>query len=121
MSGRYEFAVFARERRIVYREGHFNGRFGNLYKLVRFGTGRRTYGVADIDFLQARKADYIARLSFFHRLARKPLDLIEVDYLTRGFKLGVVVVGKHHGLSRLGNAALDSANAYSADVVVIVY
>ena len=113
-------AVPARKGRIVYREGHLHGGFGYLYELVGFYGFGRADSVADVYFVETREADDVARLGLVAVDAVETLDLIEVDNFARLPQRLVIVVGDDDRLPRLYRAALYAADAYAADVVVVV-
>ena len=116
-----ELTLFAREGRIVDREGHFHRRLANLDEFKRLDSNRRANGVSYLNILTAREAYYITDLCFGNLRSLKTVELIERDDLRgAGFSILFVIVTNRNALTLLDGAALYSSDSYSADKFVIV-
>ena len=120
VAGRDELALLSRKRRIVDREDHLHRGIGDLDKCNGIDAVGCADGIADIDLFQSREADDIARRGALAGDAVEPLDLIQIDDLAAHGDLGVIVVAGDDVRAHFGDAALHSADADPANILVVV-
>ena len=117
---RDEFSLFPRERAIVDREGHLHRGFLNFDELDGFHLGRLAHGVPDIQSVDPRKHDDVARLRGGNGHPFQPFDLIEVGYLAVSAHLIIRVIADGHGLVGANDAPFDAPYPDAPDKLVII-
>ncbi len=113
-----ELALAARERAVVDHEVHGYRGLVYFYEGHRLDAVRRTGGLADIYIADAGDADNIARGGGIDLDTRESLKLIEARH--SDILLSAVRFAEHYRLVLIDPAALNSADAYSADIIIVV-
>ena len=120
VAGGNKLALLAGERRVVDHKGHLNGRLGNLNERQSLNVLGVAQGLTDGYALDAGEANDLACLCLLDRLTAQLLDGVQGNQL-RVVRLGVaVVVADGNLLTYLHRAALDTADADTANVLVVV-
>ena len=120
VTGGNKLAFLAGERRVVDHKGHLNGRLGNLNERQSLNVLRVAQGLADGNAFDTGEANDLACLCLLDRLTAQLLDGVQGNQLCV-VRLGVaVVVADSNLLADLHRAALDTADADTADVLVVV-
>ena len=113
-----ELALAARERAVVDHEVHGYCGLVYFYERHRLDAVRGAGGLADIYIADAGDADNIARGGGIDLDTRESLKLIEARH--PDILLSAVRFTEHYRLVLLDPAALNSADAYSADIIIVV-
>ena len=112
-------ALLARKRTVVDKEQHVHGRLVDLHKRHRLDQLRGARGFADVQILDARNADDIARIGDLGFHALQALEIVEPRDL-RFARAVVLSAAEHDRHTAPRGAALDAADTDLADVVVVV-
>ena len=114
------FAVFSRERRIIYAEGHGNRGLGNLLEWNCFRFLGRTERVSDVQVIDTGDCNDRSDLSFLHLHASKALKFIELTHLDLPAHIRIVMVDDDTLLACAQNAVVDLADTDPAYIFIIV-
>ena len=120
MTGGQEFSFLAGKWAVVDREGHLNGRCGNLNKFQRFRCIRRTDGLADAQLFDTGDTNDIADGCGLSWNTLQALNLVEGDNLGAVGNGRVMVVADDDLVIDIESAAGDSADADASNEVVVV-
>ena len=121
LTGGDELAFSAGERRIVYREGHLNGRLTDLNEGQCLKMTVLANGIADRYVFKTADTYYISGSCSLAGNAVQTLYLVYGDDLSAVFLLAVVVVAYRYFLIDLDASALDTSDSDASNVVVVVY
>ena len=113
-------AFLARKRTVVDREVHFNRRFADLDERHGIYLLRRANGVADRYILDAAETHDVAHHCALDRHSFEPFDLEQVDDLALVWRDAAVIVAHDNFFCHIHFAALDTADADTSDVLVVV-
>src|SRR5690554_2482947 len=118
MPGGYKLPFFACKGAVVNHEVHCHCRFVDFQKRERSRVFGVCYGLADFHVSKTRNGNNITGTYFCCFNSFEPFkgpELADSDLLQ-----GPISSGKADGLACRDDAAGDSADAYSADIIVVV-
>ena len=120
LTGSHELALLAGKRAVVNGESHLNGRLTYLYEGQRVRGFCSADSITDSDALDTGYPDNIAHFSLLNGNTVQALYLKEGDYLGIVVLFGACVVTDSYLLIYLDIASYDTADADTADVLIVV-
>ena len=118
VAARHIFALAARKGAVVHHEKHGDGGLVDLHERKGLHAIGRAGRLADVQIREAGHGHEIAQVRGFHLHSAQALELIQLADLH--VLCGTVAAAKDHLLAVLDVAALHTADADAADVIVVI-
>ena len=114
------FTLGTGKRAVVHRKGHFHRRLAYLDKGERFGGVDITDGIAYVDVLHTRNADYVPYHGALTGNAAQSVYLVHGGYAAASGVTSVIIADAYV-LLELKGPALYTAYGYFAHIIVVVH